>query len=406
MSVSLLEMSLMGGGMVLLTLLIKYLARNRLPHGVTAFMWGLTLLRLTLPFSIPSPVSLLGLIQGAPQAQAAAAPVWQSTAQPIPFQAGHVFLLGTAVCALLFLAAILRQKRVLDTALPAPLTQELKNILALQRLSRPVGVYTSDRISTPLVYGLARHRIVLPAGANISGEALYYVITHECVHIKRHDALKKLLLMLVVCLHWFNPLIWLMAAAVRRDMELGCDKKVLALCGFSARASYARTLLSLEGGKRFSGILMDHFSRSPLEMRIRSIMTVKKTALPGILAAVLAYGLVSMLLIASPQAQETISVQAMRLPIMGSIAWQQPAQNVIYTWEDGTLTVTQPSGIAVSTADVAAVGGLFTPAHSSVRVIRVYGNAPLISGAQGAGYAFYTAQAAPATVSLYGEIQP
>ena len=404
MSVSLLEMSLMGGGMVLLTLLIKGLARGRLPQGITAFMWGAALMRLVLPFSIPSPVSLLGLIQGVPQMVTVSD--LQGAVQTSLFKIEHLLLVGTIVCALLFLLSVLKQKSVLDTALPVQMTPEMKKILAMQKLSQSPGIYTSDRICTPLVYGLLRPRIILPAGMEIGSEALHYVITHECVHIKRHDALKKLLLMLVVCLHWFNPLIWLMAAIVRRDMELACDEKVLMLCGLQARAAYARTLLSLEGGKRFGGILADHFSRSPLEARIRSIMTVKKAALPGSLAAVLVYGLVSVALAASPQVQDIIAIRAVRIPITGSVSWRQPARNVIYAWNGDVFTLAQPSSIAISAAGVTAEGGLTTKAASVMNTVTVYGSAPAFPLEQGATYSIYAGQAAPATVTMFSEIHP
>ena len=107
MSVSLLEMSLMGGAMIVLTFLIQLLNKNRLPHWVAAIMWGVVLIRLVFPFSIPSPVSLLGLIKGTPKTVMVAQ--WHGTVQASKFQAEHFLLVGTIVCALLFLGTILRQ---------------------------------------------------------------------------------------------------------------------------------------------------------------------------------------------------------------------------------------------------------------------------------------------------------
>ena len=75
---------------------------------------------------------------------------------------------------------------------------------------------------------------------------LAFVLTHEMAHIRRFDALSKLLLAAAACLHWFNPLVWVMLVLANRDLELSCDAAVVRLYGAEARAPYARTLLELE----------------------------------------------------------------------------------------------------------------------------------------------------------------
>ncbi len=404
MSVSLLEMSLMGGAMIALVHLIQLLFKSRLPHWVTAIMWGTVLVRLILPFSIPSPVSLLGLIKGTPQTVMVTE--WHSTVQASIFKAEYFLLMGTTVCALLFLAAILRQKRVLDMALPVKMTPEMNSMLAIQKLSQSVRIYTSDRLSTPVAYGVFRPRIVLPAGRIIDDEAMKYVITHECVHIKRRDVLKKLLLMLVVCLHWFNPLVWLMAATMRRDIELTCDQRVLMLCGIQARASYANILLSLETSKRFSGLLVNHFSRSPLETRIRSIMTVKKPAFSTILMAVLAYGLCSVALAASPMAQDFIISRAVWTPALGPAFFSQPVQNVVYVWQGDVLTLAQPASMAFSTTSATAQGDMTISVASPMNAAVLGESASNVSVDQSAMYSIYTIPVLPIIQTSSAEIQP
>ena len=51
------------------------------------------------------------------------------------------------------------------------------------------------------------------------------------------------LLAAAACLHWFNPLVWVMLVLANRDLELSCDAAVVRLYGAEARAPYARTLL-------------------------------------------------------------------------------------------------------------------------------------------------------------------
>jgi hypothetical protein len=134
----------------------------------------------------------------------------------------------------------------------------------------------------------------------LSGQELNFVMAHEGEHILRRDAAKKCILLFAVCLHWFNPLVWLMAEVCRRDMELNCDRHVLKACGHNARANYARTLLGMEERKRFSGMLMECFSVSPLEERIRSIMAGKKFSLSSTLASIAVYGCAAAMLATSP----------------------------------------------------------------------------------------------------------
>jgi beta-lactamase regulating signal transducer with metallopeptidase domain len=74
---------------------------------------------------------------------------------------------------------------VLKTALPASMTPELNAALNSQRMNRKVTVYTSDRISTPLTYGMIRPRIVLPSSMKLSLQELNFIMAHECGHVKR-----------------------------------------------------------------------------------------------------------------------------------------------------------------------------------------------------------------------------
>ena len=78
--------------------------------------------------------------------------------------------------------------------------------------------------------------------------ALRYVLEHEFVHIRRFDALWKLLLLAAACAHWFNPLVWVMYVLANRDLELSCDETVVRRFG-GARASYARVLIGMEAEK-------------------------------------------------------------------------------------------------------------------------------------------------------------
>ena len=69
-----------------------------------------------------------------------------------------------------------------------------------------------------------------------------YILTHELVHIRSLDCLRKWLLTSALCVHWFNPLVWLMVYTANRDLELACDETVLRL---HRKTSYCILLITV-----------------------------------------------------------------------------------------------------------------------------------------------------------------
>lgn len=86
-------------------------------------------------------------------------------------------------------------------------------------------VYLNDQIQGPLVSGVLRPLIFLPASLDFRDpELLRNILLHECAHIRRRDNLMKLAALLALCIHWFNPLVWLMVNWISRDLEEACDE--------------------------------------------------------------------------------------------------------------------------------------------------------------------------------------
>ena len=111
-------------------------------------------------------------------------------------------------------------------------TPYIQNWLAAHQISRPLAVRSSDLISSPLTYGILHPVILLPKKLDRNDQAaLKYVLTHEYVHIRRFDAITKILFAAVLCIHWFNPLVWVMYVLANRDIELSCDAWVIRMMG-------------------------------------------------------------------------------------------------------------------------------------------------------------------------------
>jgi beta-lactamase regulating signal transducer with metallopeptidase domain len=103
-------------------------------------------------------------------------------------------------------------------------------------------IYLSDRVNSPVVYGILRPRILLPNGINAL--ELDLILLHERTHIRRADNLWRLLALIAACIHWFNPLVWVFLRCVHIDAELSCDEAVLRRLPPQHRPHYAHTLLS------------------------------------------------------------------------------------------------------------------------------------------------------------------
>lgn len=163
----------------------------------------------------------------------------------------------------------------------------------LETQPRRISVRQSDRVSTPLTYGIFHPVILMPKNTDWENrQQLRYILTHEYVHIRRCDVLTKLLAAGALCVHWFNPMVWIMWILFNRDVEIACDESVVRRMGESVKSAYAMMLIQMEAER--SGVaplcsgLLSKLGKNAMEERITAIMKMKKKSMPaGIAAAVL-----------------------------------------------------------------------------------------------------------------------
>ena len=136
------------------------------------------------------------------------------------------------------------------------------------------GIWLADHIQSPFVWGLWRPRIYLPS--DLEGEEREYIILHERTHIARLDHLTRPLAWLALCIHWFNPLVWLAFYLSGHDMEMACDEAVLDRLGSEIRKDYCTSLVRFAEGPRLPGVT---FSEGNVEGRVRNLLQYKKPAL-------------------------------------------------------------------------------------------------------------------------------
>ena len=133
------------------------------------------------------------------------------------------------------------------------------------------NIYRSDKVLSPVVYGIIRPKIILPM--DIAGADMEYILKHEQIHVRRRDNLWRVVAVITACVHWFNPLAWVFVRCFFTDMELACDAMVLKKLGDDDKKSYASALLTCSAGKTWYA---SAFGGGKTRLRIESVLSYKK----------------------------------------------------------------------------------------------------------------------------------
>lgn len=351
---NLLQMSFSGGILILVIVLIRTIAGSRLPKRAFLALWAVALLRLMIPFSLPSAFSFYSLVgqnvssaSDVQPSDAAALPGAAQLSDAVSFpsdaqSSDAEFLPGAAQSSdaaslpngtspsgtagvsntksvLNFIISALKGAKIGNAALPwliiylagllfcaGFLTLSYLKCLSKFRMSLPVregygaawlkehplkrtvSIRQSDMVMAPLTYGLFHPVILMPGSVDWNDkEELQYILMHEYVHIRRFDAVTKLAAAVALCLHWFNPLVFIMYILFNRDIELSCDERVVRTFGEESKANYANTLIHMEEKKSGLVPFYSSFSKNAIEERIKAIMKIKKTSFGAIIFTII-----------------------------------------------------------------------------------------------------------------------
>lgn len=346
----LLEMSLSAGVLILFVTLVRRGGMLRLAKRTVRMLWIVVLARLLLPFSLPVqggivvPVhSLLqkvlhgiqqhraiggdGTVSGI-MSEAASSGITGHTGESAASQAvWWIWVAGMTVTGIYFAVSFWKEYCLLAQAIPVksvPGTEstaksmsdvpdenmpenmagkvlrqntQLQLLEACSTARRITGMkrgkdtdqlWVHDRIQSPVVFGILKQRITVPKDLRgLEPSQIQYVLAHEMIHIRRRDNLWKLLSAAALCIHWFNPAVWLMYLLFSRDLELSCDERVLSLYGSKGRKEYAVTLLALAQNQKKTTLFCSGFLENPVKERIVAIMNYKKLTGIGVLCAVM-----------------------------------------------------------------------------------------------------------------------
>lgn len=310
---SLLQMSVTAGVLILGVILLRTLFLHRLPKRVMLMLWEIAILRLLLPVSIALPLPDLSRLdascvqseeypanaEAADESEIGVAEENQSIAVMVSHQTDRVgfkvfYAAGVLIMAAGSLFFYLRDSRIFREGLPMP-EKERSNLISAAAITgkelaqfQKVRLQISDRTATPVTYGVFHPAIVFPKGMCLSREQeTGFYLRHELVHIKNHDNLKKLIAHMALCIHWFNPLVWAMYLFFNRDIELLCDEIVIRK-NKEIRKDYALALVLMAQQRSFGFTTGLGFGKNSVKERVVAIMKIKKVTIFSIILAVIA----------------------------------------------------------------------------------------------------------------------
>ena len=325
--------------------LLVRLCFAKAPKYVRCLLWGLVGLRLLLPFSIESALSLLPSAQtipdeivyatipsvntGIPPLDMAVNPVIGETLAP---QVGDSI---NPVQVWLFVGSVVWVLGMVAMALYA-----LVSYWSVRRRVREAArlfdnVYGCDRVDSPFILGLFRPRIYLPSVMNEDDQS--YVIAHEKAHLSRRDHWWKPLGFLLLTVYWFNPLLWVAYILLCRDIELACDEKVIAQYGEEQKKPYADALINCSVPRKRLAACPLAFGETGVKGRIKSVLHYKKPAFWVIVVALVTCLAVAVCFLTDPKDKW----QSENYGIVGTTSGVE-CENVGFHYREGSINHADP----------------------------------------------------------------
>ena len=282
----LLNLSISASWLVLAVLVLRLISK-RSPKWMNVLLWGIVALRLVLPFSIESALSLIpsaetvspaavqfdpaptitsgvSVIDNAvnPSLSEHFAATPETSVNPLYIWteiAGWVWLIGLGAMLLYALVSFLRLRRRVSVSLP------IRD-----------RIYLCDAISSPFILGVVKPRIYLPSG--LDEVQRQNVLAHEQAHLARRDHWWKPLGFALLAVYWFNPVLWLAYTLLCRDIELACDERVIRTMDESAVKTYSTVLLACSMPRKAVITCPLAFGEVGVKERVRNALHYKKPA--------------------------------------------------------------------------------------------------------------------------------
>ena len=272
----LLNMSILGGFVSLIVILLRRI--RKLPRNFVYILWVIPMIRFILPYGINSKYSLMTIIARL----ATRTVVVYDSPGPLP----SISTTNSIMAAKSYFPIVYKTDLLKDVFQTASIlwviimTAFMLTALLLYYFTKKEtkdaihfknNIYISDKITAPALYGIIRPKILLPK--EICDVDVPYVIQHEQIHQLRCDNLWRVIAILICCIHWFNPLVWISLRYFFEDMELSCDSRVLKVLPADEQKGYANALLNCSAN---GSLFVTAFGGSKIRIRIENILSYRK----------------------------------------------------------------------------------------------------------------------------------
>jgi len=292
--------------MILVIVALRHVMRGRISSRLQYALWALVAIRLLLPFSLfESPASVMNFLPYQPNyfsnivlTTAPAQAGFVDEVLPNNYQVSqsnnnifykinyrnvliYLWLCGTIISAAIFLISNVRLSRKLKQCRKQVVIPDC-----------PLTVYSAEGLPSPCLCGLWKPSIYLTPESFDNEQRMNHIIIHELTHYRHCDHIWSFIRALCLCIHWFNPLVWLAAKLSRQDSELACDEGVLRKLGDESRTAYGKTLIEMMAASSQSAYLFHCATtmtggKKEIKERIKRIAHKQKMMLVTFVAVIL-----------------------------------------------------------------------------------------------------------------------
>ncbi|GMQ64387.1 hypothetical protein AN2V17_36240 [Vallitalea sp. AN17-2] len=296
---------------IIFVIILRTIAMHHISKKTFVFLWEIAILQLLIPVRIPSRVNIYSIVshfsnnaknsnmyytQKVSDSNITVISDLTQYQKVIRSQHGIgntnvlmiLWIAGMVILATYFIISFINSYKRLQMSIPVKNNEFIFEWLNQQKIKRKIKVLSSDRIISPITYGILRPKIILPKIIDYSNDQqLNYILTHEMIHIKRCDVLLKLVSLIALCVHWFNPLVWIMHILLNRDIEISCDEKIITVFGENSKSDYALSLINLAETQRGFSHIFSYFGKNAIQERIVMIMKFKKLSTFSIIMTII-----------------------------------------------------------------------------------------------------------------------
>lgn len=310
------NMSITASYLSIAIIIIKFVFR-KMPKWISCALWSLVGLRLIIPFSFESVLSLIPdsepipsdimissqphISTGIPSLNSTINPIISETFSPDPSNSANPMQIIIFIMSLLWIAGF---TGMLIYATISYIAIKRKTVISIKTEE---GVYICDNIDSPFILGVIKPLIYIPSYIDDTNHSL--ILAHERAHIKRKDHIWKPLAFIILSVYWFNPVMWTVFILMCRDIEAACDEKVIREMDTEKRKQYSEALINCSAPKKYISACPLAFGETGVKKRIKNVLNYKKPTFWIIAAALIISIMLSVCFMTNPKSARIADIE-------------------------------------------------------------------------------------------------